>query len=67
MIVICFVNVEKGREDCKKFTERRKVDRVVAEVGINADTIAKGKGPAGNGNGNERVESARSAAQFDGD
>lgn len=43
MITIGFVNIEKGREDCRKFTEHRKMDRVVAESGIDADVIAKGK------------------------
>jgi hypothetical protein len=43
MITICFVNIEKGREDCRKFTEQRKIDRVVAESGLDADAIAKGK------------------------
>ena len=44
MIAICFVDVEKGREDGRRFTERRKVDRVVAETGLSADAIVKGKG-----------------------
>jgi hypothetical protein len=44
MIAICFVDVEKGREDGRKFTERRKVDRVAAETGLSADAIIKGKG-----------------------
>ncbi|KAJ6018922.1 hypothetical protein N7522_000989 [Penicillium canescens] len=43
MITIWFVNIEKGREDCRKFTEQRKMDRVVAESGLDADAIAKGK------------------------
>ncbi|OKO98892.1 Autophagy-related protein 22-1 [Penicillium subrubescens] len=49
MIAICFVDVEKGREDGRKFTERRKVDRVVAETGLSADAIVKGKGVMDNG------------------
>lgn len=49
MIAICFVDVEKGREDGRKFTERRKVDRVAAETGLSADTIVKGKGIMDNG------------------
>lgn len=44
MIAICFVDVEKGREDGRRFTERRKVDRVVAETGLSADAFVKGKG-----------------------
>jgi hypothetical protein len=44
MIAICFVDVEKGREDGRRFTERRKVDRVAAETGLTVDAIVKGKG-----------------------
>lgn len=47
MIAIAFVNIEKGREDCRKFTEQRKVDRVVAETGLSADAIVHGKGVGG--------------------
>jgi hypothetical protein len=43
MIAIAFVDVEKGRRDCRAFTEKRKVDRVVAETGLSADAIVKGK------------------------
>lgn len=43
MIAIGFVDIEKGREDCRKFTEQRKVDRVVAEAGVNPNDLAKGK------------------------
>lgn len=43
MIAIAFVDIEKGREDCRVFTEKRKVDRVVAETGLSADAIVKGK------------------------
>jgi hypothetical protein len=31
---ICFVDIKKGREDCREFTEQRKMDRVVAESGL---------------------------------
>ena len=44
MIAIAFVDIEKGREDCRRFTEQRKVDRVVAESGLSADAIVHGKG-----------------------
>lgn len=44
MIAIAFVDIEKGRKDCRRFTEQRKVDRVVAENGLSADTIVRGKG-----------------------
>ncbi|KAJ5736351.1 uncharacterized protein N7483_001476 [Penicillium malachiteum] len=44
IIGIGFVDIEKGREDCRKFTEERKVDRVAAETGLDRDAIARGKG-----------------------
>ncbi|KAF7714407.1 Autophagy-related protein [Penicillium ucsense] len=44
LVVICFVDVEKGREDCRKFTERRQVDRVTAETGVDVERLNKGKG-----------------------
>ena len=47
MIAIGFVDIAKGREDCRKFTEQRKVDRVVAESGLNANDIVKGKQSVG--------------------
>ncbi|KAJ5163547.1 Major facilitator superfamily domain general substrate transporter, partial [Penicillium coprophilum] len=48
MITICFVDVKKGREDCRKYTEQRKIDRVVAESGLDPNDIASGKQPARN-------------------
>jgi hypothetical protein len=48
MITICFVDIKKGREDCRKFTEQRKIDRVVAESGLDPDDIANGKLPVRN-------------------
>lgn len=45
MIAIGFVDIEKGREDCRKFTEQRKVDRVAIEAGLNPDDIVKGAIP----------------------
>lgn len=45
MIAICFVDIKKGREDCRKFTEQRKIDRVMAESGLDPNDIAKGKQP----------------------
>lgn len=39
MIAIGFVDIEKGREDCRRFVEARKVERVQAD--------------GSNGNGNE--------------
>lgn len=43
MITICFVDIKKGREDCRKFTEQRRMDRVVAESGLDANVVTKGK------------------------
>jgi len=45
MIAIGLVDIEKGREDARRFTEKTKVNRVIAETGSNADTIMKGKVP----------------------
>lgn len=48
MIAICFVDVKKGREDCRRFTEQRKIDRVVAESGVDPNDMTKGKQPVRN-------------------
>ncbi|CAG7945241.1 unnamed protein product [Penicillium nalgiovense] len=48
MVTICFVDIKKGREDCREFTEQRKIDRVVAESGLDPNDIAKGKQPVHN-------------------
>ena len=48
MIAICFVDIKKGREDCREFTDKRKIDRVVAESGLDPNYIAKGKRSARN-------------------
>ncbi|KAJ5887997.1 hypothetical protein N7495_008038 [Penicillium taxi] len=45
MMVVGLVNIEKGREDCKRFTEQRKIGRVVTE-GRNSTVPAKGKNAA---------------------
>jgi hypothetical protein len=63
MIVICFVDIAKGREDCRKFTEQRKVDRVVAESGLNADDIAKGKQSVGNDFAEAEIGHANTSAR----
>ena len=47
MITICFVNVEKGREDGRKFAEARKIARVSAESGLSPDSIIKGASAGG--------------------
>ena len=48
MIAICFVDIKKGREDCRKFTEQRKIDRLMAESGLDPNNITKGKQPVRN-------------------
>lgn len=48
MIAIYFVDIKKGREDCRKFTEQRKMDRVSTESGLDANDLAKGIQPVGN-------------------
>lgn len=57
MMAIFFVNIPKGREDCRKFAEQRKMDRVTAESGLDANDIAKGTPSGSNdhftGAGNE--------------
>jgi hypothetical protein len=53
MATICFVDIKKGREDCREFTEQRKIDRVVAETGLDPNDIAKGKQPVHNEDGPE--------------
>lgn len=42
MVTIFFVDVEKGREDSRKFVEARKLARVSAESGLSEDAILKG-------------------------
>jgi len=42
MITIAFVDIEKGREDCRRFAEERRISRVVAESGLSKDAIIKG-------------------------
>lgn len=42
MFTITFVDIEKGREDCRKFVEERKISRGIAESGISKDAIIKG-------------------------
>ena len=41
MITIGFVDVEKGREDSRKFVESRKIARVAAESGLSRDALLK--------------------------
>ncbi|KAJ9196966.1 hypothetical protein DTO164E3_4199 [Paecilomyces variotii] len=39
MIGIVFVDIEKGREDARKFAEKRKISRVAAESGLSKDDL----------------------------
>jgi hypothetical protein len=41
MVTIWFVDIEKGRADCRTFLEKRKRARVVAESGINEEELLK--------------------------
>ncbi|OJJ51539.1 hypothetical protein ASPZODRAFT_88026 [Penicilliopsis zonata CBS 506.65] len=52
MVAICFIDIDKGREDCRKFSEERKLARVAAESGpikgavdgvISGDSTAAGR------------------------
>ncbi|KAJ5094109.1 hypothetical protein N7456_009970 [Penicillium angulare] len=46
LFAICaaaMVAIGFGREDCRNFTEQRKVDRVATETGLDRDAILKGK------------------------
>ncbi|KAJ9216201.1 hypothetical protein DTO166G4_2133 [Paecilomyces variotii] len=39
MIGIIFVDIEKGRDDARKFAEKRKISRVAAESGLSKDDL----------------------------
>jgi hypothetical protein len=39
MIGIIFVDIEKGREDARKFSEERKISRVSEETGLSKDDL----------------------------
>jgi hypothetical protein len=41
-IVIWFVDIEKGRENCRKYVEERKLLRVAKEAGLTADEVLDG-------------------------
>lgn len=41
-IVIWFVDVEKGRENCRVYVEERKLVRVAKEAGLTRDEIIQG-------------------------
>ena len=41
-IVIWFVDIEKGRENCRKYVEERKLLRVAREAGLTAVEVLEG-------------------------
>lgn len=41
-VVIWFVDIEKGRENCRKYVEERKLVRVAKEAGLTADEVVEG-------------------------
>jgi hypothetical protein len=41
-IVIWFVDIEKGRENCRKYVEERKLLRVAKEAGLTAEQVIEG-------------------------
>lgn len=59
-IVIWFVDVEKGRENARKYFEDRKLLRVAKETGLTADQVVQGvaTGELGvaNGSGSDSVD-----------
>ena len=40
--MIWFVDVEKGRENCRKYVEERKLIRVAKEAGLTTDQVVEG-------------------------
>lgn len=41
-IVIWFVDVEKGRENCRKYVEERKLIRIAKESGLTTEQLVEG-------------------------
>jgi hypothetical protein len=41
-IVIWFVDIEKGRENCRTYVEERKLIRVAKEVGLTTEQVIEG-------------------------
>jgi hypothetical protein len=41
-IIIWFVDVEKGRENCREYVEQRKLIRVAKEAGLTTDEVVDG-------------------------
>ncbi|KAH6684544.1 autophagy-related protein 22-like protein [Halenospora varia] len=60
-IVIWFVDVEKGRENCRKYVEERKLVRVAKESGLTTDEVVEGVATGelingGNGSSSDSIE-----------
>lgn len=54
------MDVEKGRENCRKYVEDRKLIRVAKEAGLTTDQVVEGVATGelgGNNVGNEKVDS----------
>jgi hypothetical protein len=49
IIVIWFVDMEKGRENCRKYVDERKLLRVAKEAGLTADEVLEGVARGGLG------------------
>ena len=41
-VVIWFVDIEKGRENCRQYVEDRKLIRVAKEAGLTPDQVVQG-------------------------
>lgn len=62
-VVIWFVDIEKGRENCRTYVEDRKLFRVAKDTGMTPDAVLDGvaTGKLRADNGNEMVESVKVA------
>ncbi|PSS10509.1 hypothetical protein M430DRAFT_108317 [Amorphotheca resinae ATCC 22711] len=55
-IVIWFVDIEKGRENCRVYVEERKLIRVAKESGLTADEVIEGVATGNLSSGNDGIE-----------
>jgi hypothetical protein len=58
-IVIWFVDIEKGRENCRVYVEERKLIRVAKESGLTADEVIEGVATGNLSSGNDGIEVVR--------
>ena len=56
--MIWFVDVEKGRENCRKYVEERKLIRVAKESGLTTDQVVEGVATGELGVGDAQVSGA---------